>query len=88
MTQWPIDEQSHQTPTRRSFALDMMSPGPASTMGRELIAAIIQIGVVVVLIFVVFPDRLSDSWRWALLAATILYFVVRFVIGVPKWRRH
>ena len=81
MTKWTNDEHTHYSPTQRSFAADMMNLGPASTMGRELLTVIIQTG------FVVFPDRLAESWRWLLLAATVIYFAVRFAAGIPKWRR-
>ncbi len=66
----------------------MMSIGPASTLGRELLAAVLQIGVVALLLFVIVPDRLPDLWRWVLLTVTLIYFVVRFAAGFPKWRRH
>ena len=87
MTKWTNEEHTHYTPAQRSFAADMMNLGPASTMGRELLTVIIQTGVVVLLRFVVFPDRLAESWRWLLLAATVIYFAIRFVAGIPKWRR-
>lgn len=87
MTRWTNGEEARQAPAKRSFATDMMSLGPASTMGRELFAAIIQTGAVVLLIFVIFPDRLPELWRWALLAATVVYFALRFAAGVTKWRR-
>ncbi len=87
MTRWTNEEQTNQTPNQRSLAPDLLSLGPASTMSRELLAAIIQIGAVVLLLFVVFPDRLAESWRWLLLVATIVYFAVRFATGIPKWRR-
>ena len=87
MTKWTNEEHTHHTSPQPSFAADMMNLGPASTMGRELLTVIIQTGVVVLLLFVVFPDRLTESWRWLLLAATVIYFAVRFVAGIPKWRR-
>jgi uncharacterized BrkB/YihY/UPF0761 family membrane protein len=81
------DEQAHRAPNRQSFAADMMTLGPASTPGRELIAAVLQIGAVALLIFVVFPDRLPELWRWALVGATAVYFLFRVLAGIPKWRR-
>lgn len=87
MTGWTNDEQTNQTPAGRSFAADMMSLGPASTPSRELLAAVLQTGAVVLLIFVLFPDRLPEAWRWTLLGATVVYFVFRFAAGIPKWRR-
>ncbi|WP_185173837.1 hypothetical protein [Rothia nasimurium] len=86
MTRWINEEQIHQTPNQPSFAADLMSLGPASTMNRELLAAVTQIGAVVLLLFVVFPDRLVEPWRWLLLVATIIYFTVRFATGISKWR--
>ena len=82
------DEQARRVPNKQSLAADMMSLGPASTLGREVIAAVLQIGAVVLLIFVVFPDRLPEVWRWALVGAMAAYFLFRFLAGIPKWRRH
>ncbi len=67
--------------------MDLMSLGPASTPGREFLAAIVQIGAVALLLFVIFPDRLPELWRWVLLGATVVYFVLRAAVGIPKWRR-
>lgn len=86
MSAWN-DEPQQQPAPKRSLALDLMSLGPASTARRELLAAIVQIGAVVLLIFVIFPDRLSELWRWGLLGATAVYFVLRAATGIPKWRR-
>lgn len=61
--------------------------GPASTPGREFLAAIIQIGVVALLVFVIFPERVPETWRWLALGATLLYFVIRAVAGISKWKR-
>lgn len=87
MTRWMNDEPPQHTPPTRSFAADLLSLGPASTMGRELLAASIQVAAVALLIFVVFPHRLPEPWRWLLLAATVVYFILRFAAGIPKWRR-
>lgn len=87
MTRWANDQQARRTPLKRSFAADMISLGPASSPGRELLAAVLQTGAVVLLIFVLFPDRLPELWRWAILGATIVYFVLRFAAGISKWRR-
>ena len=65
----------------------MFSLGHASTPGRELLAAVLQIGAVALLCFVMFPDRLPELARWGLLAAAVLYFVFRFAAGISKWRR-
>lgn len=65
----------------------MVSLGPASTPARELLAAILQIGAVALLVFVIFPDRLPEIWRWGLLGACFVYFVFRAAAGIPKWRR-
>ena len=69
------------------FAHDMIGFGPASTPGRELLAAVVQIGLVLVLLFVLFPDRLPDPVKLILTGAAAAYFVVRLVIGLPRWRR-
>ncbi|MDQ1122093.1 hypothetical protein [Microbacterium trichothecenolyticum] len=69
------------------MAADIMGLGPASTPGRELLAALVQIGAVVLLLFVLFPDRLPDAWRWVLVGATVVYFAVRLAVGLPRWRR-
>lgn len=87
MTRWIDDEEDRQVPDKQSFAVDMMNWGPASTPGREVIAAALQIGSVVLLIFVVFPDRLQEVWRWALVGSMAAYFLFRFLAGIPKWRR-
>ncbi|MFG3421075.1 hypothetical protein [Micromonospora sp. NPDC048063] len=85
MTRWADNEQTSKPQAKRSLAADLMSLGPASTPGRELLAAVLQIGAVALLCFVVFPDRLSEVMRWGLLAATFVYFVFRFAAGLPKW---
>jgi hypothetical protein len=87
MMNWPDEEQPRVPRNRRSLATDLMSLGPASTPGREVLAALLQIGAVALLCFVVFPDRLPEPARWGLLAASALYFMIRSVVGLPKWRR-
>jgi len=87
MTRWTNDEQTHERRVERGLAADLLSLGPASTPGRELLAAALQISAVALLVFVVFPDRLPELWRWGLLAATVVYFVFRCAAGIPKWRR-
>lgn len=67
--------------------MDLMSVGPASTPAREFLAAVVQIGAVALLVFVIFPDRLPEVWRWVLVGATVVYFVLRTTAGIPKWRR-
>ncbi|WP_232547489.1 hypothetical protein [Propioniciclava soli] len=86
MSAW--NDEPRQTPApKRSLGMDLMSLGPASTPGREFLAAIVQIGAVALLLFVIFPDRLPELWRWVLLGATVVYFVLRAAVGIPKWRR-
>ncbi|MCX4471451.1 hypothetical protein C5N14_31055 [Micromonospora sp. MW-13] len=85
MNTW-TDEPQQPKPRQRSLAADLMSLGPASTPGREFLAAILQIGAVALLVFVIFPDRLPELQRWGLLAATAMYFVIRVAAGLPKWR--
>lgn len=86
MNRWSEEPQQQQTP-QRSLAIDMLSVGPASTPRRELLAAVIQLGAVALLLLVIFPDRVPDLWRWALLGASVMYFVFRAAVGLPKWRR-
>ncbi len=86
MSRW-YDEQPPSPAPRPSLAMDLMGAGPASTPARELLAAVLQIGAVALLLFVVFPDRLGEAWRWLVMAALVAYFVVRAAAGIPKWRR-
>jgi uncharacterized BrkB/YihY/UPF0761 family membrane protein len=64
-----------------------MGLGPASTPGRDIIIAILTLGLVVVLLFVIFPDRLTDTVRWIVIGALAAYHVLRFLTGIPKWSR-
>lgn len=87
MSRWNDEPQQKAAP-QRSLAFDLLlNVGPASTPGRELLAAIVQIGVVALLVFVIFPDALPEVWRWVLVGATVVYFVFRAAAGIPKWRR-
>lgn len=86
MTRWSDDEQSQHAPKTRSLGADLVSFGPASTMGRELFAAAWQIVAVALLCFVIFPDRLPELARWGLLIVAVVYFAVRFLAGLPRWR--
>ncbi|GAA4282511.1 hypothetical protein GCM10022261_00420 [Brevibacterium daeguense] len=63
-----------------------MGLGPASTPARELLAAVLQLGLVIVLLVAVFPDRIPDLMKWLILGGGVLFFVIRALIGVPKWR--
>ncbi|WP_158609989.1 hypothetical protein [Micromonospora musae] len=86
MSGWSDGPRQQRAP-KRSLAVDLMSVGPASTPAREVLSAIVQIGAVALLVFVIFPDDLRELWRWALLGATVLYFVLRAAAGLPTWRR-
>lgn len=48
--------------------------------------ALLQVGLVVLLVFVVFPDRFSGSSPAIVLVITAVYCVMRIAVGVPKWR--
>jgi hypothetical protein len=86
MTGW-TDPEPKGRPPKRSFAADIMSLGPASTPGRDLIIAILTIAAMGILLFAIFPDRLSDTIRWIVMGAVAAYHVLRFILGIPKWAR-
>ncbi|MFF2652615.1 hypothetical protein [Streptomyces sp. NPDC058045] len=87
MTRWADDEQAREPRGEQSLAVDMLGVGPASTPARELLASVSQIGAVALLVFVLFPDRVPERWRWMVVGATVAYFVFRTAAGIPKWRR-
>lgn len=87
MTGWPQPEIAPNPSPSQSLGADLMGLGPASTPGRELLAAALQLGLVILLLFVLFPDRVPDPAKWLLLGAGVVFFVVRAAIGIPKWRR-
>lgn len=45
------------------------------------------IGVVCLLVFIVRPDRFTGGFQWIVLGIAVAYCVVRFAMGIPKWRR-
>ncbi len=87
MTGWTDPEPDRRPAPRRSLLVDLMWIGPASTPARELLAAVLQLGAVAVLLFVLFPDRIPDVAKWLILGGCVLLFAVRAAIGIPSWRR-
>jgi hypothetical protein len=61
-------------------------PEPDRRPQRRSFAADLM-GLVVVLLFVIFPDRLTDTVRWIVIGALAAYHVLRFLTGIPKWSR-
>lgn len=81
------DEPQQPREQSRSILIDMVSLGPASTPGRELVLAVAQIAIAYLLVLVIVPDRLPDPVRWAVLIGAPAFFAVRALAGIPKWRR-
>lgn len=86
MSEWSTPEETNLRPAQRSLVADLMSFGPASTPGREVIVAGLQIGLVLLLVFVVFPDRFGGSLLLIVLAVTVVYWILRIAAGIPQWR--
>lgn len=86
MTRWPDSQPDRRPSSQRSMSADLMGLGLASTPARELLAAVLQMGLVIVLLFVVFPERIPDLAKWLILGGGVLFFVIRALIGIPKWR--
>jgi len=87
MTEWD-DPEPEDSPDQATLAADLLGFTPASTPGREALAGGVQLGIVIVLLFVILPDRFSTETQWLILAGAVVYCATRVVSGIPKWRRH
>lgn len=86
MTGW-TDPEPRPRPEKRGFLADFVSLGAASTPSREVLISGLLIGVVSLLVFVIRPDRFSGGFEWIILGIVVAYCIVRFAMGIPKWRR-
>lgn len=86
MTEWN-DPEPDDSSAQASLAADLLGFSPASTPGREALAGGLQLGIVILLLFVILPDRFSAQAQWLILAGAVAYCAIRVISGVPKWRR-
>ncbi|WP_051048239.1 hypothetical protein [Rhodococcus sp. AW25M09] len=70
-------------PDEGNLFTDLMEFGPAPTMAREIVVAVISLGIVAVLFAIVGPELPA----FVALGVIVAFMGGRFVIGLRQWEQ-